>query len=84
MAECDNRNRRLGLETIYPAMNRFLTLVLIGAATFFVIWLLNNPTALDQIWLYLIGLSGVIIKVGKIGYEKLKKLFDDTKANDQI
>ena len=62
-------------------MTRALTLLLIGAATFFIIWLLNNPHVLDNIWLYMVGLSGVIIKVGKVVYEKLKKVFEDKKSN---
>ena len=61
-------------------MTRVLLLFIIAAATFLVIWLLNNPSYINDIWLYLVGLSGVIIKFGKIAYEKLKKLFEDTKS----
>jgi hypothetical protein len=61
-------------------MTRVLLLFLIAAATFFVIWLLNNPSYVHDLWLYLVGLSGVIIKFGKIAYEKIKKLFEDIKS----
>ena len=60
-------------------MNRILLLILIGAATFLILWLLNNPSAMEGVWLYLIGLSGVILKTGKLIFEKIKKLFNENK-----
>lgn len=63
-------------------MTRVLILLLIGAATFLVIWLLNNPDAMEGVWLYLVGLSGVIIKVSQTIYEKIKELFEDTKTKE--
>lgn len=46
-------------------MNRLITLLLIGGGLFLLILFVNRPDLLEEIWLWLIGLSGTIIQVFK-------------------
>lgn len=61
-------------------MKRFLLLFIIAIATFLLFALFKNPDILDDIWLWLIGFAGLIIKGGKSIFDYLKSLFD---KNDQ-
>jgi membrane protease YdiL (CAAX protease family) len=53
-------------------MIRFLLLILIGAITFAILYFANHPEAFDDIWLYVIGLAGAIVKFFRIFWDKLK------------
>jgi len=61
-------------------MKRFLLLFIIAIATFLLFALFKNPDILDDIWLWLIGFAGLIIKGGKSIFDYIKSLFD---KNDQ-
>ena len=56
-------------------MNRVLLLILVAGATFLIILFALKPELIGDIWLWLVGLSGVIIKAFQslIGY--IKKMF---------
>jgi hypothetical protein len=58
-------------------MIRFLLLLLIGAVTFGLVYLANHPDVFGDLWLYLIGLAGAIIKLFKVIWEKIKNLGKD-------
>lgn len=46
-------------------MKRIITLLLIAAITFLVVYLLKNPGTLDDIWLWMVGLAGSIVAAGQ-------------------
>jgi len=54
-------------------MNRFTTLLVIALVTFAVIFFIQRPDILDQIWLWLIGLSGAIIEFFRRIFLSLQK-----------
>ena len=58
-------------------MMRYLLLIIIAIVTFGILYYANNPGALDDVWLYLVGLSGAIIKLFQILWEKLKNFGND-------
>ncbi len=57
-------------------MKRILLLILIAIITFLLVALFQNIDLLKNIWLWLIGLAGVIIRAGKGIFEYVKSLFD--------
>lgn len=56
-------------------MNRFLLLVLIAGAIFLIILFAIKPELIDSIWLWLVGLSGVIVKAFQLLYNFFKEKF---------
>ncbi|MBC7450298.1 MAG: hypothetical protein H7259_02290 [Cytophagales bacterium] len=44
-------------------MNRILLLILIGALTFVMVLYTKRPELMQDVWLWIIGLSGVIVRV---------------------
>ena len=63
-------------------MKRVLLLVFIAIATFLIVAFLKNPDVLDDIWLWFIGLAGVIIRVGKGIFDYIKSLVNKPKEQD--
>ncbi len=55
-------------------MNRILLLILIAGALFLLILFAVRPDLIENIWLWLIGLSGVIVKSFQWLFEAIKKL----------
>ncbi|HEV8514099.1 MAG TPA: hypothetical protein VGQ59_12520 [Cyclobacteriaceae bacterium] len=55
-------------------MKRVILLTAIAILAFFIIYLLKNPDELNQLWLYVIGLAGTAIQLGKIVINKLHDL----------
>jgi hypothetical protein len=64
-------------------MNRLILLLFIGGLTFLLIMLAYNPDVFNDIWLYLIGLSGGIIHLFKMAAEKIKEFSKDLKKESQ-
>ncbi len=60
-------------------MNRFLLLVLVAGATFLIILFAVKPELIDNIWLWLIGLSGVIVKTFQSLVDFFKRKFSGDK-----
>ena len=60
-------------------MNRFLLLVLIAGATFLIILFAVKPELIENIWLWIIGLSGAIIKAFQTLIEFFKEKFSSDK-----
>ena len=60
-------------------MNRFLLLVLVAGATFLIILFAVKPELIDNIWLWLVGLSGVIIKA----FQSLVDFFKEKFSSDK-
>ncbi|HQQ97187.1 MAG TPA: hypothetical protein PLX35_07980 [Cyclobacteriaceae bacterium] len=58
-------------------MNRLFILLLIGALTFIVLMFANNPDFFNEIWLYVIGLSGGILKVLSLLRTKISSFSTD-------
>ena len=56
-------------------MNRLLLLILVAGITFLVIFLLARPEVWKDVWLWLIGLAGPIVKIGDMIFKKIKSLF---------
>ena len=55
-------------------MNRFTILVFIGLITFFVVFWIKRPEVISDIWLWLVGLSGLIIAL----YRRLKQEVEES------
>lgn len=64
-------------------MNRFLLLVLIAGATFLIILFAIKPELIDNIWLWLVGLSGVIVKAFQMLIDFFKEKFSDDKEVEE-
>ncbi len=60
-------------------MNRFLLLVLIAGATFLIILFAVKPELIGNIWLWLIGLAGVIVKAFQMLIDFFKEKFSGDK-----
>ena len=60
-------------------MNRFLLLVLIAGATFLIILFAVKPELIENIWLWIIGLSGAIIKAFQTLIDFFKEKFSGDK-----
>ena len=56
-------------------MNRVLLLILVAGATFLIILFAVKPELIGDIWLWLVGLSGVIIKAFQSLIAYVKKMF---------
>lgn len=56
-------------------MNRLLLLILVAGITFLVIFLMARPEVWKDVWLWLIGLAGPIIKMADMMFQKMKSLF---------
>jgi hypothetical protein len=54
-------------------MNRILSLFFIGLLTFAIILFIARPELLNEIWLWLVGLSGGIIQTVKSAFDYFKK-----------
>lgn len=59
------------------SFNRLLFLILVAGLTFLAILFLARPDLLEDIWMWLIGLSGTIIKAGQTAVQSLKRNFGD-------
>ena len=64
-------------------MNRLIILLFIGGLTFLLIMLAYNPDVFNDIWLYIIGLSGGIIHLFKMAAGKIKEFSQDLKKESQ-
>ncbi len=60
-------------------MNRVLLLILIAGLTFLVVLFAMRPDLLDSVWLWLVGLSGAIIK----GFHLIIDFFKDKFSSDK-
>jgi hypothetical protein len=58
-------------------MNKFVILVLIGLVTFAVIFFAQRPDVLSEVWLWLVGLAGLIVQVVKNAVDYLRGKPDD-------
>ena len=63
-------------------MKRFILLILIAIATFLLFAFFKNPELLNDIWLWLIGLAGLIIKTGKGIIDYIKSIFEKPNQKD--
>lgn len=64
-------------------MNRFLLLVLIAGATFLIILFAVKPELIENIWLWLIGLSGLIVKAFQTLFDFFKEKFSGDKEVEE-
>lgn len=62
-------------------MKRFLLLLLIAVITFVIFALIKNPGVLEEIWLWIIGLIGLIIKSFRSIFEYFKNLIADDETS---
>lgn len=60
-------------------MNRFLLLVLVAGATFLIILFAVKPELIENIWLWLVGLSGFIVKAFQSLVDFFKEKFSGEK-----
>ncbi|MCK5705854.1 MAG: hypothetical protein KAI29_32110 [Cyclobacteriaceae bacterium] len=63
-------------------MKRFILLILIAIATFLLFAFFKKPELLNDIWLWLIGLAGLIIKTGKGIIDYIKSIFEKPNQKD--
>ena len=56
-------------------MNRILLLVAIAAITFAIIFFSARPDLLEDLWLWAVGLAGLIVKTVQLVFTGLKRLF---------
>ena len=61
------------------SVNRILFLLLVAGITFLVVLLLARPDLLENVWMWLVGLSGSIIKAGQAFVQFCQKTFGDKK-----
>jgi hypothetical protein len=64
-------------------MNRFLALLFIALVTFAIVLLATNPDWVSEIWLYVIGLFGLIGKIFKSAANRFKNVFKDIAAKKE-
>ena len=64
-------------------MNRILLLILIAGAVFLLILFAVKPELIGNIWLWLIGLSGVIVKASQSLLSYFQKLFGGNKEQNE-
>jgi hypothetical protein len=64
-------------------MNRILLLILIAGLTFLVVLFALRPDLLDTVWLWLVGLSGAIVKGFHLLIEFFKDKFSSDKENNE-
>ena len=66
-------------------MKRILLLLLVAVVTFLLIALYKNPEILNDIWLWLVGLAGTIIKFGRDFIDYVASFFKgkDKEEDDQ-
>tara|TARA_R110000850_G_scaffold105168_1_gene216062 strand:- start:189 stop:944 length:756 start_codon:yes stop_codon:yes gene_type:complete len=57
-------------------MNRFLLLILIALLTLGLVFLVKKPEILDQIWLWLLGFMGIILRFFQEIWRKIKGIFN--------
>ncbi len=60
-------------------MNRFLLLILVAGITFLIILFAIKPELIESVWLWIIGLSGTIIKAFQLLIDFFKKKFSGDK-----
>ncbi len=65
-------------------MNRFLILVLIAGATFLLILFAVRPDLISNIWLWFVGLAGVIVKLFQWLTGYFKKLLNPPQDNKSV
>ena len=53
-------------------MNRILLLIVIGAATFLVVLYVQRPDVVQNFWIWVMGFSGIILRVFAWIKEKLE------------
>lgn len=61
------------------SVNRILFLLLVAGITFLVVLLLARPDLLENVWMWLVGLSGSIVKAGQGFVQFCQKTFGDKK-----
>lgn len=58
-------------------MNRKLVLLLIGLATFCIVLFVKRPELIQKFWLWVVGLSGFIIKILQVIYDAFQRWFEN-------
>lgn len=61
-------------------MNRKLVLFLIGLATFCIVLFVKRPELVQKFWLWVVGLSGFVIKIIQMIYGVFQRWFDAGQA----
>jgi hypothetical protein len=56
-------------------MNRILLLILIAGITFLIVLLISRIDLMKDIWLWLVGLAGPIVKIVDAVFTKVKSFF---------
>jgi len=56
-------------------MNRILLLLLVAGATYLLVVLAVKPELIGNVWLWFVGLSGLIVRVFQLLTNYVKKLF---------
>ncbi|MEA3443347.1 MAG: DUF5675 family protein [Bacteroidota bacterium] len=64
-------------------MNRFLLLVLIAGATFLIVLFAVKPELIENIWMWIIGLAGAIVRAFQMLIDYFKKKFSDSSEDDE-
>lgn len=64
-------------------MKRVFLLLFVAIITFLIVVFFKNPGFLDDIWMWLVGLAGLIIKGGKSIINYFSSLFDKLSTDDQ-
>lgn len=64
-------------------MKRILLLIAVAIGTFLIILFFKNPNMLEGIWMWALGLIGLIIKGGRVVWEKITNLFDSVLPENQ-
>ena len=54
--------------------NRIILLLLVAAATFAVVYIYARPEILEEVWLWLIGLAGTVVRLFQLAKDFIKKL----------
>jgi len=62
---------------------RFYLLLLIGIITFIILMFANNPDLLNDVWMYIVGLSGVILKLIQTVRDKIKTFASDVQKTQK-
>ncbi len=64
-------------------MNRILLLILIAGLTFLIVLFAVKPELIESIWLWVIGLSGTIVKAFQLLIDFFKKKFSEEKETPE-
>lgn len=65
-------------------MKRVFSLILVGLVTFGVIYLIKNPQVIEDIWMWLVGLSGSIVAIGQKVISFVKERLNLESISEQV